>query len=30
LTVAASFDEDLLFAWGNAMGEEFWGKGANV
>ena len=30
LAAAASFDEDVLYAWGNAMGEEFWVKGANV
>ena len=28
-TVARSFDADLLFEWGQAMGAEFSGKGAN-
>jgi beta-glucosidase len=29
-TVSASFDVDLLFQWGQAMGREFAGKGSNV
>jgi len=28
--VAATFDRDLARAWGDAMGEEFRGKGSNV
>jgi beta-glucosidase-like glycosyl hydrolase len=28
--VAATFDRDLALAWGDAMGEEFRGKGSNV
>lgn len=30
LTVAASWDVELMFMWGKAMGEEFFAKGANV
>eukprot|EP00755_Sulcionema_specki_P016436 Sspe_Gene.10360::Locus_3458_Transcript_1_1_Confidence_1.000_Length_2315::g.10360::m.10360/K05349/bglX; beta-glucosidase len=30
LTVAASFDVEVTGAWGDGMGKEFWGKGANV
>jgi beta-glucosidase len=30
LTVAATWDVDAMFAWGDGMGEEFVGKGANV
>ena len=30
LTVAASWSRDSAFAWGDAMGTEFFGKGANV
>lgn len=30
LSVAASWDADLLYRWGAAMGEEFKAKGANV
>lgn len=30
LTVAASFDVATSLAWGSAMGNEFYGKGANV
>eukprot|EP01063_Lacrimia_lanifica_P036251 TRINITY_DN713_c6_g1_i1.p1 TRINITY_DN713_c6_g1~~TRINITY_DN713_c6_g1_i1.p1 ORF type:complete len:670 (+),score=265.77 TRINITY_DN713_c6_g1_i1:37-2046(+) len=30
LTVAASFDADVATEWGAAMGEEFYGKGANI
>ena len=29
-TVSSSFDRDLLFSWGQAMGGEFYDKGANV
>lgn len=28
--MAASFDPDLAFRWGTAMGEEFWAKGTNI
>lgn len=30
MTVAASFDTDLLYIYGKAMGTEFYNKGANV
>ena len=30
MTVGASWDEDLLYEWGKAMGAEFYGKGANI
>jgi beta-glucosidase len=30
LSVAASWDEDLVYRWTSAMAEEFKGKGANV
>ena len=30
LAMAATFDPDLAFRWGVAMGEEFWGKGTNI
>ena len=30
LTTAATFDVELMEEWGNAMGEEFFDKGANV
>jgi len=30
LSAAATFDPDLIEAWGVAMGEEFWGKGTNI
>ena len=30
LTVASSFDNKLAYRWGEAMGDEFAGKGANV
>ena len=30
LTVSAAFDTDLMEAWGKAMGQEFYGKGANI
>eukprot|EP00055_Hartaetosiga_balthica_P011579 m.53075 g.53075 ORF g.53075 m.53075 type:complete len:739 (-) comp7652_c0_seq1:124-2340(-) len=30
LTVAATFNQSAMFAWGEAMGEEFYNKGANV
>jgi beta-glucosidase len=30
LTMAASWDADLMYQWGAAMGAEFYGKGANV
>jgi hypothetical protein len=30
LTVAATFDPELAFAWGSGMGKEFFMKGANV
>eukprot|EP00927_Polykrikos_kofoidii_P003166 TRINITY_DN11252_c1_g1_i1.p1 TRINITY_DN11252_c1_g1~~TRINITY_DN11252_c1_g1_i1.p1 ORF type:complete len:812 (+),score=71.68 TRINITY_DN11252_c1_g1_i1:228-2438(+) len=30
LTMAASFDDELVKQWGEAMGKEFYGKGANV
>ena len=30
LTVAAAWSRDAAFAWGDAMGAEFYGKGANV
>eukprot|EP00052_Salpingoeca_macrocollata_P017874 m.146254 g.146254 ORF g.146254 m.146254 type:complete len:696 (-) comp20527_c1_seq1:51-2138(-) len=30
LTVAASFDLNVMLAWGTAMGKEFYDKGANV
>ena len=30
MTVGATWDVDLVYQWGKAMGVEFWGKGANV
>ena len=30
LSVASTFDNKLAYAWGEAMGNEFAGKGANV
>eukprot|EP00659_Diplonema_papillatum_P014346 gene14346-22009_t len=30
LTMAATWDEEMLSLWGTMMGEEFYGKGANV
>jgi beta-glucosidase len=30
LTMAASFDVDAMFEWGQGMGKEFYAKGANV
>ena len=30
LAAAATFDPDLVEAWGVAMGEEWWGKGTNI
>ncbi|EDQ89527.1 uncharacterized protein MONBRDRAFT_32335 [Monosiga brevicollis MX1] len=30
LTVAATWDKNLTYAWGAAMGTEFWNKGSNV
>ena len=30
LAAAATFDPDLIEAWGLAMGEEFWAKGTNI
>ena len=30
MTVGATWDVELVYAWGAAMGAEFWGKGANV
>ena len=30
LAIAATFDERAAWKWGDAMGDEFWRKGANV
>ena len=30
LTMAASFDKDIMFEWGSGMGKEFKAKGSNV
>ena len=30
LSIAATFDPELAFSFGEAMGEEFWGKGTNI
>jgi beta-glucosidase len=30
LSLGASWDRDMCFAWGEAMGKEFYGKGTNV
>ncbi|CAK4034211.1 glycoside hydrolase family 3 [Lecanosticta acicola] len=30
ITVGASFDRDLMYRWGVALGEEYYGKGINV
>ena len=30
LAAAATWDPDLIEAWGVAMGQEFWGKGTNI
>ena len=30
LNIAASWDPELAGEWGQAMGEEFWGKGTNI
>jgi hypothetical protein len=30
LAAAATWDPELIFRWGTAMGEEFWSKGTNI
>eukprot|EP00039_Didymoeca_costata_P023113 m.6009 g.6009 ORF g.6009 m.6009 type:complete len:673 (+) comp3461_c0_seq1:13-2031(+) len=30
LAMASTFDPNLAYVWGQAMGEEFWGKGTNI